>query len=143
MVWSKLQIDGFLTLLRTGELPSNMIEYYLAYTTQIYDFASKYEWNSILQFDYQYRERQAEHGFTWGSLTANMELQLLQQRIPRSSDGGSNTGNVYKSHKDRSENLRRPSQPCCLIKPEMEIAHLAMTVNTFMFNPLPTQQTMR
>ena len=114
--WSGANCRLMAFLLRTGELSINMIEYYLAYTTQIYDFVSKYEWNSILQFDYQYRERQAEHGFTRGSLTANMELQLLQQRIPRSSDGGSNTGNVYKSHKDRSENLRRPSQPCRLYK---------------------------
>ena len=53
-----------------------MIEFYLAYSTQIYDFVPKYEWESILDFDFQYR-------FNWGSLTANMELQIL---IPR---GGS------------------------------------------------------
>ena len=45
-------------------------------TPQIYDWTGKYKWEALLDFDFQYRERQAQHGFKWGSLTANMELQL-------------------------------------------------------------------
>ena len=85
--WSAANCRLMAYLIRSGELAGDMIEYYLAYTTQIYVFVSKYEWNSILQFDHQYRERQAQHGFKWGSVTANMELQLLQQRKNRSFDG--------------------------------------------------------
>lgn len=82
--WSAANCRLLAYLLRSGELSLDKVEYYLAYTTQIYDFASKYEWDSILDFDYNYRERQAEYGFAWGALTANMELQLLQPRVPRS-----------------------------------------------------------
>lgn len=67
-------------LLTTGLLQRTDIEFYLAYTTKIFDLAEKYEWSSILEYDYQYRELQAEHGFSWGISNPHMELQVL---VPR------------------------------------------------------------
>jgi hypothetical protein len=113
--WSAANCRLMAYLLRSGELTTDMIEYYLAYTTQIYDFVSKYEWNSILQFDYQYRERQAQYGFKWGSVTANMELQLLQQRKARPIEG-----NHQYSATSKQQNLKQGrhvmTQPCKLFK---------------------------
>ena len=43
-------------LLCTGQLPRADIEFYLAYTTKIYEFAEKYKWSSVLNYDYNYRE---------------------------------------------------------------------------------------
>lgn len=64
-------------LLATKKLRREDIEFYLAYTTKIYELAEKYEWNSVLNYDYAYRELQAEHQFQWGTFSPSMELQLL------------------------------------------------------------------
>ena len=64
-------------LLSTKKLRRENIEFYLAYTTKIYELAEKYDWNSVLNYDYAYRELQAEHQFQWGTFSPSMELQLL------------------------------------------------------------------
>ena len=50
-------------LLREGKLAPCDVECYLAYTTQVYEYYEVYEWESILQFDFLYRERQCEYQF--------------------------------------------------------------------------------
>ena len=70
--WSAANCHLMAYLMRSGSLRSAGVEYYLSYTTQIYDFASKYDWESLLDFDYQYRERQAEHSFVWGAMTTHI-----------------------------------------------------------------------
>jgi hypothetical protein len=69
-------------LLVTGQLQRVDIEYYLAYTTQIFDYAGKYEWESVLDFDYTYRELQAEHNMVWGVFSSHLELHLLTPKRP-------------------------------------------------------------
>ena len=64
-------------LLRSGKLSRDKVEYYLAYTTLIFELGDKYEWRDVLNFDFQYRERQEEIGFEWGAMVSIMELQLL------------------------------------------------------------------
>ncbi|KAH3774247.1 hypothetical protein DPMN_175623 [Dreissena polymorpha] len=54
-------------LLSTGQIKRTDVEFYLAYTTKIFEFAENYEWNSVLNFDYSYRELKAEHAFGWGT----------------------------------------------------------------------------
>ena len=46
-------------LMSTGDLSRDKVEFYLAYTMQIFEMADVYEWSSILQFDQRYRELQA------------------------------------------------------------------------------------
>ena len=64
-------------LLSQGILSREDIEFYLAYTTTVFEFANKYDWSSVLDFDHQYREQQAQLGFQWGEINPLMELQLL------------------------------------------------------------------
>jgi hypothetical protein len=64
-------------LLVSGELLRSDIEYYLAHTVNIMDYVNTFEWESILQFDFLYREMQAEHGFPWGTYPPNMEYRLI------------------------------------------------------------------
>lgn len=78
-------------LLQSGKLARGEVEYYLAYTAKIYDFLEKYEWESILDYDHDYREKQAEHGVAWGSITIHSERQLL---MPRQT--------VYRGHRQYS-----------------------------------------
>jgi hypothetical protein len=64
-------------LLQTGRVKHCDVEYYLAYTAHIFDLVERYQWVSILSFDQQYRELQAEHGFPWGTFAAQLELKTL------------------------------------------------------------------
>ena len=83
-------------LLKKGDLSASDVSYYLAYTTQIFEFASKYEWNSVLDFDYWYREIQAEHSFKWGTFSSHLELHLL---IPRTRQNSTPTTSTQTRHK--------------------------------------------
>ena len=67
-------------LIQSGQLKVADIDYYLAYTAKIFDLVDKYDWNSVLDYDYQYRELQAEHGFNWGTANPYLELQVLTPR---------------------------------------------------------------
>ncbi|KAH3851139.1 hypothetical protein DPMN_093620 [Dreissena polymorpha] len=60
-------------LLSTGQIERTDVDFYLAYTTKI----------SVLNFDYSYRELQAEHAFRWGTFSPHMELQILLPKRPR------------------------------------------------------------
>ena len=59
-------------LLHTAQLLPQHIDYYIAYTVQIYEFAQKFAWEGIVEFDFLYRERQAEHCFHWASNTSSI-----------------------------------------------------------------------
>ncbi len=50
------------------------VEYYLAYTAIMFEFAQKYDWASMMDFDIKYREQQAAHVFQWGAINPLMEL---------------------------------------------------------------------
>ena len=78
--WSAANCRLLSHMLRSGQLQNADIHYYLAYTTQIHELAQRYEWECILDFDYAYRERQAELQFPWGSHLESMELHMLTQQ---------------------------------------------------------------
>ena len=78
-------------LLTTNQLQRKDTECYLDYTTKIYEFAEKYDWNSVLSYDYTYREMQAEHNFKWGTFSPHMELQLLVPKRARQGPAGGRT----------------------------------------------------
>ena len=92
-------------LLSSGQLPRNDIEFYFAYTTKIFEFAEKYEWNSVLNYDYHYRELQAEHQFMWGTFSPHMEIQIL---VPKRSKSNVNP--------QASNSGQQPKEDCKLFK---------------------------
>ena len=107
--WSAANCRLMSYVIHSGELLSSDVDYYLAYSTQIYDWAGKYKWEALLDFDFQYRERQAQHGFKWGSLTANMELQLLggnmrYREIPNFTNSGRSSSQKHSKFNKKPEN---------------------------------------
>ena len=66
-------------LLQTGALTRDHIEFYLAYTTQIFEYAAIYDWGAVLDWDFTYRERQATYGFMWGHIPPNMHMSLVSR----------------------------------------------------------------
>ena len=96
-------------LLQEGHLKRPDIEYYLAYSAKIYDLAEKYEWYSILQYDYEYRELQSEHGFNWGVSNPHLELQVL---VPRKV---ANTRNPLKPSTFKKDPIDTANEECKLM----------------------------
>ena len=89
-------------ILQSGQLRRDHVEYYLAYSTMIYEFVSRYDWESILDFDNVYRELQAEYNFMWGTFSSHLELQILRpkKRLPprlSSHRNSNNTRTAYQS----------------------------------------------
>lgn len=78
--WGAANMRLLNALLEIGELKHTEVEFYLAYTTCIFEFYQKYEWASILDLDYTYREQQAKFGFQWGFFNPIMQQQTL---VPR------------------------------------------------------------
>ena len=64
-------------LLEEGILPRDQVEYYLAYTTLVYELAETKPWDAVLSWDFRYRERQAQLNFPWGSRVTMMDLALI------------------------------------------------------------------
>ena len=105
-------------LIQMGDLSPDQVEYYLAYTSQIFKYASSYEWDAIL--DYIYRIRQLSHIFNWGQIPTNMELCLVSRprrqgrQAPNWVSGQSNAG----SRPPRGQQTGMSSRPqeCRILK---------------------------
>lgn len=78
--WGAANMRLLNALLESGDLKHTEVEFYLAYTTCIFEFYQNYEWASILDLDYTYREQQAKFGFQWGFFNPIMQQQTL---VPR------------------------------------------------------------
>ena len=76
-VWGAANMRLLNRLLRTGQLAYNDVEFYLAYTAHIFDLAERHLWSSVLAFDQQYRELQAEFGYPWGTFSSHLESKTL------------------------------------------------------------------
>ena len=102
--WSAANYRVMNRLLQTGQLHRDHVEYYLAYSATVMDFAATFEWSSVLEFDYQYREHQAEHGFLWGYINPLLKMRTLQPRPgpgnsrPAHGRNMSNTNAMYSNH---------------------------------------------
>jgi hypothetical protein len=70
-------------LLENGQLLRSEVEFYMAYTMQVFELADSFEWASVMRFDNRYRELQTQHGFTWGDMRLAMQLNLLTPRAPQ------------------------------------------------------------
>ena len=78
--WGAANVRLMYHMMTEGELPGANIGEYLAYTVMIFEFASKYDWQSVLDFDIRYREQQAQHNFRWGKAAIHLETLLLTSR---------------------------------------------------------------
>ena len=87
--WGAANVRLIHHLMLEGDLPRANIEDYLAYTVMIFEFATRYDWQSVLEFDARYREQQAQHGFRWGTAAIHLEALLLTCRRQVVSPGAS------------------------------------------------------
>ena len=78
--WGAANCRVMHALLVKGTLRRDHVEYYLAYTAKIFEFAASYDWETVLDYDHQYRNIQAEHLFLWGVTPPDMELRILSRQ---------------------------------------------------------------
>ena len=110
--WAAANCRVMNSLLSSGDLLRHHIEYYLAYTATVMDFASIYEWSHVLDFDFQYREHQAEHGFLWGYINPLLKMKVLGH--PRQSSAGNYQRPQQANSSGRPrQQLRRDTVPEC------------------------------
>ena len=103
-------------LLKSGYLKTEDVDYYLAYTTQIYEWYETYLWEAILDFDHSYRERQAEHQFKWGVIPPNMQINLQGQPRPKPANNNQRSSFANKSRQANSKTDGKTTQECRLFK---------------------------
>ena len=90
-------------LLQEHKLSRDKIEFYMAYTSQIMDFLEVYEWDSILEFDFSYRELQAEHCFVWGTFVPQLESKILVSRRGTKPQNSNRPGPMTKHQKKKPD----------------------------------------
>jgi hypothetical protein len=76
---------------------------YVNYLIKFATLAQSFGWESLLQYDHEYRKGQSQMAFTWGAESAYlMQLQLKANAGPRTSIQDNNRGrtNVFKSKYD-------------------------------------------
>ena len=66
---------------------------YLKYTAMIGELATRFTWVSVMLFDDEYRQRQAENKSAWGTEAPHLSTVTLRERPPQQVKGrpGSNT----------------------------------------------------
>ena len=64
-------------LLQHGDLRREDVEFYMAYTTSMFELVHVYNMASILDMDYQYREQQAQLNFQWGEMSPIHQMHVL------------------------------------------------------------------
>ena len=84
-------------LVRLGRLPTEIDRrHYWGYICKVLELNSRYEWQSILEFDKEYRSHQARFEFAWGTeITHLCSVQLRDKRI--------NTQNNFKKGKQSTQ----------------------------------------
>ena len=88
----------------SGQLKSQSdISDYLAYTVKIAELMETFTWPSVIQYDNEYRKRQFQYGFRWGSGSQHLHSRFLKQRgLAGSQNRGYQAGVKPKSTRNPS-----------------------------------------
>ena len=81
--WTTANARILAEYIKDGQGDSRFTLDYLSYTAKIGELATRYTWSSVIQFDDDYRRRQAEFGFRWGSDSPHSSQLLLRERDAR------------------------------------------------------------
>ncbi len=78
--WTAANARILAELIKEGQSSTQYTLDYLSYTAKIGELATRYTWSSVIAFDDEYRRRQAEFRFRWGSDSPHSSQLLLRER---------------------------------------------------------------
>jgi hypothetical protein len=81
--WSIANVSILYQLILDGVLSQSNIIDYLAYTVKILELSFHHEWDSVLSYDREYRNKQAAYGFRWGTDPPHLGAAVLVPRAPK------------------------------------------------------------
>ena len=67
MMWTAASARIMSKLMLEGKLSNENVCHYLSYTVKVATLAQRYQWQSVLLYDREYRRAQAAYNFLWGS----------------------------------------------------------------------------
>ena len=95
-------------LIKKNKLSPSSIVTYLNYSADIFRLASKYVWYSVLLYDREYRERQAEENFEWGVYRQDLrDFNLILRQHNPTSRALQDAGHANRGYNNRQVNERR------------------------------------
>ena len=78
--WSIASIRIQDKLQQSGLLLGDQVRQYMSYSCKILQFNARFDWQSILAYDKQYRLLQAQYGFPWGSEVPHLMTTTLIEK---------------------------------------------------------------
>ncbi len=67
-------------LIKTNALGGSGVQGYIKYTKDIFRLAHKYTWKSVFRYDFEYRIKQFEEGFAWGTYRPDIHDFTLEPK---------------------------------------------------------------
>ena len=87
---------------------------YMSYTVKIGHLANRYTWQSVILFDDEYRDLQAQNHFRWGCDSSHLSTVALVERLKDDNSGFLSSKKQSRSKKSKSKSERR--EPCVVLQ---------------------------
>ena len=91
MQWTAANAKILARLLQEGKLAIDKVGLYLAYTVKIAGLAQRYTWQSVLNYDMEYRKAQSLYKFPWGSDVPHLVFVHLVHKSAQPVQSGKKT----------------------------------------------------
>lgn len=95
-------------LLSSGQLHQCHLADYLAYTVKVCQLTERYTWGSILQFDRDFRQKQALTHCRWGSDIGHLRSVFLVEKTPYQSTFSKDRPGLGSKQTPQVQNRRAP-----------------------------------
>jgi hypothetical protein len=87
--WNIANVSIMYQLMLDGALAQQNLPDYLAYSVKILELSYHHEWDSVLLYDREYRQKQAAYGFRWGVDPPHLSAAILVPRTFNNSNSQS------------------------------------------------------
>ncbi len=108
-------------LYKDGKLGPWGIREYMNYTFVVNELAGRYQWQSVLSYDREYRQLQAREGFPWGAQVDHLSRVFLKEKLPEPANpkGASNR----RGHRQSSVKDKNSLNVCGLYNSREQVCH--------------------
>ena len=99
-------------LVRIGKLTTETHKrQYWGYMCKILELNTRFEWQSILEYDREYRRNQARFNFPWGTEIPHLSSVQLKDKKLGNFNGPKKTKFAYSNNQSNGNNAKKQTQP--------------------------------